>query len=83
MDMIRDQAGNTRMSYDSWVQGGTIFAIELSKCGQKSGEAGSLDLEMTFGSDGKTGTVMEGSVMLFTEQTESIALQSYIKAHSS
>lgn len=95
MDMVRDQGGALRLSYTTWLQGNTIFAIELSKCGQKSGETGSLDLEvrflfnaflkfrfqLAFGSDGKSGSDMEGAVILFTEKTESISLQPYIKHH--
>ena len=80
MDMIKDQIGAVRMSYDEWLHGNTIFAVELSKSGQQIGQGGSLDLHLTFGTDGKTGSDREGNVILFTEKTDRIPLQSYIKA---
>ena len=83
MEMDRDPGGALRLPYETWLQGVTIFAVELSKCGQKSGESGNLDLHFTFGDDGQSGTDMEGVVMLFTERTESLALQPYINSRSS
>ena len=46
LNQIADQTTPLRLSYSSYVQGNTFFAVELGKCGSKVGSTGSLDLEV-------------------------------------
>jgi hypothetical protein len=46
-DQVKDQLGSVRLSYTQYKQGKSILALELSKCGQKSGSTGTMDLEVT------------------------------------
>ena len=67
MDQITNQSTAMRFSYYDYIGGMSVFAIELGKCGEKSGDTGLLDLELTFGDGGSS---LDGCVMLFTEKTE-------------
>jgi hypothetical protein len=67
MNQVTDQTAPMRLNYLNYMYGTTIFAVELGKCGEKSGSSGALDLEFTFAG---TGTDAEGAILLFTEKTE-------------
>lgn len=69
MNQVTDQTAPMRLDYHNYLHGSTLFAIELGKCGEKSGSMGSLDLEFTFSGEGAD---MEGVILLFTEKTESV-----------
>jgi hypothetical protein len=69
MNQVSDQTSPMRLNYHNYLYGSTLFAIELGKCGEKSGTTGILDLEFAFSTEG---TDMEGCVLLFTEKTESV-----------
>ena len=43
---IEDQLSPNRLSYELFVRGVTVFVAELSKCGEKRGSIGPLDLEV-------------------------------------
>ena len=67
LNLVSDQTQPIRLNHEAYLQGMTIYAIELGKCGEKSGSNGYLDLELTFGTDGAT---LDACVMLFTEKTD-------------
>lgn len=46
-DQIKDMTGNKRFTYTEYLQGKSILALELGKCGEKSGTSGTVDLEVT------------------------------------
>ncbi len=46
LDLVTDQTVPVRLSYSTYMLGVTLFALELGKCGEKSGSAGSIDLEV-------------------------------------
>ena len=46
LNHIDDTLAPKRLGYYSYVRGNTVFALELGKCGEKSGTSGSLDLEV-------------------------------------
>lgn len=43
---VEDQTSLPRLQYNDYVNGCTLFAVELGKCGQKSSDFGSLDMEV-------------------------------------
>ena len=67
LNQVSDQTQPIRINHEAYLQGMTIYAIELGKCGEKSGSSGALDLEVTFG---KTGAELSACCMIFTEKTE-------------
>ena len=46
LNQVGDQTTPLRLNYSSYMKGVTLYAIELSKCGEKGGGSGSLDLEV-------------------------------------
>ena len=74
MDQISNQMAPSRVSYVDYTGGATIYAFELGKCGEKSGETGLLDLELTFG---EGGSEKNGCVMVFTEKTETVHIRPF------
>ena len=67
MGLVSDQTQSLRINYATYLQGMTVYAIELGKCGEKSGSSGYVDLELSF-SDG--GAELDACCILFTEKTE-------------
>lgn len=53
-----------RISWKNFILGGTIFALELGKCGEKSGGTGAIDLEFEFGTNNQ-----DICIILFTEKS--------------
>lgn len=71
LNLVSDQTQPIRLNHDIYMKGMTIYAIELGKCGEKSGSSGFLDLELTFGTGGAE---VAACVMLFTEKTERVPI---------
>lgn len=46
MNQVSDQTTPLRLGYLSYLKGATIYALELGKCGEKFGSAGSMDIEV-------------------------------------
>jgi hypothetical protein len=46
LNLVEDQSGPVRLSYSTYLLGTTFFALELGKCGEKSGSSGAIDLEV-------------------------------------
>lgn len=67
MGIINDQTQSLRLNYSNYLQGMTIYAVELGKCGEKSGSSGYVDLELTFG---EGGAELDACCLIFTEKTE-------------
>jgi hypothetical protein len=67
LNLVSDQTQSLRLNYASYLQGMTVYAIELGKVGEKSGTSGCLDLELTFGTDGAE---HDACVMIFTEKSD-------------
>jgi hypothetical protein len=47
-DNVKDQLGTSRFNSIQYMQGKSVLALELGKCGEKSGSKGTLDLEVEF-----------------------------------
>ncbi len=73
MNQVTDQTSPMRLDYHNYMHGTTLFAVELGKCGEKSGTTGALDLEFTFGTGGAD---VDGCVLLFAEKTDSVKVTS-------
>jgi hypothetical protein len=71
LNLVSDQTQPIRLNHEDYLEGMTIYAIELGKCGEKSGTNGYLDLELTFGTGGAD---LDACVIIFTEKTERILL---------
>ena len=67
MGLVSDQTQSLRINYATYLQGMTIYAVELGKCGEKSGSSGYVDLELTFN---EGGAELDACCLLFTEKTE-------------
>lgn len=46
LDQVRNQSGSLRLGYNDYMSGLTMFVFELGKFGEKSGNAGALDIEV-------------------------------------
>ena len=67
-NQISDQLSPVRLSYTNYYRGVLIYAIELSKCGEKTlGGGGALDVEVEFNNNL---TDLPACMILFTEKTE-------------
>lgn len=71
LNLVSDQTSTVRLQYETYMKGMTIYALELGKCGEKSGENGCIDLEVTFG---KGGSYLDACCVIFTERTETLAI---------
>jgi hypothetical protein len=60
----------TRVSYKDFIFGTTILALELGKCGEKSGTSGAIDLEFQFGDANQ-----DICIILFTESTSAFTVR--------
>ena len=73
LNQVSDQTSPLRLSSDMYIKGMSIYAIELSMCGEESGNPGNLDLELTFG---EGGTPNDAAVLVFSEKTDKAAFES-------
>jgi hypothetical protein len=58
-----------RIAWKDYVLGNNIFAVELGKCGEKSGSSGAIDLEFEFDNNNK-----DMCIVLFTEKTSDVTV---------
>ena len=72
LGLVSNQNQALRLKYLEWQKGMTVYAIELGKCGEMESTTGkSLDIDLTFSG---TGTYASSCAMLFTEKTQTLAL---------
>jgi hypothetical protein len=67
LNQVSDQTSSLRIDYSSYQKGSFLSAIELGKCGEKSGSRGSLDIEVEFN---EKKTKEAACLLVFTEKTE-------------
>jgi len=68
---ISDPMAPLRLSYREFMQGASIWSVELSKCGQREGYSGNIDLELTFGTNGCTDKMV---LLMITERSNAICI---------
>jgi len=71
-DQISNPLAPHRIGYKEYLSGGTIYGLELSKCGEKQGSTGTYDLHLTFGHNGCSERM---AILMFTERSSTICLQ--------
>ena len=72
LNAISNQIDTVRLSPTRYAMGGTIYAVELGRCGEKGGASGVLDVELTFSPGGCR---EEACAFVFTEKTAHIPVR--------
>ena len=72
LNYVANQVEPVRITNSRFCMGGTIYAVELGRCGEKGGSVGVLDVELTFG---EGGCKEEACAFVFTEKTAHIPIK--------
>ena len=75
LNCVSNQVETLRLSPTRYRMGGTIYAVELGRCGEKGGAAGVLDVEVRFG---EGGCREEACAFIFTEKTTHIQVKTLL-----
>lgn len=72
LNAVSNQVDTVRLAPSKYLMGGTIYAVELGRCGEKGGASGTLDVELVFA---QGGCKEEACAFVFTEKTAHIQVR--------